>query len=351
MIYNHKYLDAEAGPRALQRKVMFNVRYYFCRRGSENIHDMTKETFRLAFDKETKIAYLFKAKDEMTKNHQESDNPVITGFMPQLLNVDGTVNKLCPIRSYENYLGHLFEKCPFLWQTPNDGAFQKGNTIWYKNKRVGENTIGQFMTELCKHVPTSKKYTNHCLRVTGTTNLTRCNFTDKQIMSVTGHKSLQSLSLYQRVKNDEKMMMGMSLAYSLINPSEVQIALNDAKNFEVEQPRHEPPQENSMEIVQIDPVATGHNLAPLENAVQPYVDQQVKEDDVNFDLMEIINEVNDEELMLAATQMETEYQTHKSTSKTAVIRKQAGPPEMAASPFAHCRIGSIGTININIYKQ
>ena len=43
----------------------------------------------------------------------------------------------------------------------------------------------------------------------------------KQIMLVTGHKSIQSLCIYQRVKEDEKLMMGMSLTYSLLHSKEV----------------------------------------------------------------------------------------------------------------------------------
>ena len=170
---------------------MFGIRYYFCRCANENVYCMTKETFRLAYDTTTKIAYVLKVQDEMTKNHQESDNPIVTGFMPQMLTSNGTVHKLCPVRSYENYLAHLCEQCPYLWQTPNDSAYKRGLNVWFKNKRIGENTLGAFMTELSKDIKgLSKKYTNHCLRVTGTTNLTRCNFTDKQIMSVTGHKSV-----------------------------------------------------------------------------------------------------------------------------------------------------------------
>ena len=345
-------MDPDAGPRALQRKVQFDIRYYFCRRGSENIYSMTKETFRLAYDSTTKIAYVLKAKDEMTKNHQESDNPVVTGFMPQILNADGTVNRLCPVRSYENYLGHLNEKCNSLWQTPNDAAFQKGFQVWYKNKRIGEHTLGSFMTELSKHITLQKKYTNHCLRVTGTTNLTRCNFTSKQIMSVTGHKSLQSLSMYQRVKADEKMMMGMSLAYSLFNPVEVQKALADAPNFEIEEPRSAPPAlavncENETHALH----PTGTNLLPLESALQPYnTNQNAPDDEYNFDLLDIINDVNDDQLMIAATQMEQDYDKKVTSSTTAVIKKNQ-TSDNHPSPFANCKIGSIGTININIYKN
>ena len=39
-------------------------------------------------------------------------------------------------------------------------------------------------------------------------------------MAVSGHQSLQSLALYTRVRDDEKLMMGMKLAYSLLKPEE-----------------------------------------------------------------------------------------------------------------------------------
>ena len=125
-------MDPDMGPKQLQNKVQFDIRYYFCWRGSENIYEMTKDTSQLAYDRETKIAYVFKCRDEMTQNHQETNNPIVTGFMPQILNPDGMVNRLCPVHSYENYLNHLNKKNKFLWQTPNQAAFDKGQHIWYK---------------------------------------------------------------------------------------------------------------------------------------------------------------------------------------------------------------------------
>ena len=61
---------------------------------------------------------------------------------------------------------------------------------WYVKKQVGHNTHEKFMEKLCEKAELSKHYTNHCIRVTGVTNLTRGNFTAKQVMSVSGHKSL-----------------------------------------------------------------------------------------------------------------------------------------------------------------
>ena len=39
-------------------------------------------------------------------------------------------------------------------------------------------------------------------------------------MAVSGHKSLQSLALYTRVRDDEKMMMDLKLAFSLLKPEQ-----------------------------------------------------------------------------------------------------------------------------------
>lgn len=41
-------------------------------------------------------------------------------------------------------------------------------------------------------------------------------FGPSQVMAVTGHKSVQSLSVYQRVSDDEKMMMGDSLTRNIL---------------------------------------------------------------------------------------------------------------------------------------
>ena len=72
---------------------------------------------------------------------KKPDNPIVTGYMPQILNPDGSVNKLCPVCSFENYIGHLNEKCVFLWQMPNPKAYEKRNPVWYKNKGNWEKYI------------------------------------------------------------------------------------------------------------------------------------------------------------------------------------------------------------------
>ena len=61
----------------------------------------------------------------------------------------------------------------------------------------------------------SRLYTNHSIRVTGATILNQCKFSASQIMSVTGHKSVSSLAIYQRVSDQEKLDMGQALSNAM----------------------------------------------------------------------------------------------------------------------------------------
>ena len=58
-------------PALLQEKVQFDIRYYFCRRGAENMHKMTKESFEVMQNAEGE-RYVSQAKDELNKNHKEN---------------------------------------------------------------------------------------------------------------------------------------------------------------------------------------------------------------------------------------------------------------------------------------
>ena len=189
-------IDPDLGPRELQCKVMFDIRYYLCRHGGENIQDMITATFELKLDRDSGISYVKKVIDEMTKNHHETDRELVTGFMPQLRNVDGTIAKMCPVRSFENYIEVLDKKVNFLWQKPKQKIPKQGSP-WYIPQKVGHNTHEKFMSKLAKDAKLSQHYTNHCIRVSGVTNLSRANFSAKQVMAVSGHKSLESLAIYQ----------------------------------------------------------------------------------------------------------------------------------------------------------
>ena len=59
-------------PRILQKNVIFNIIYFLCRRGQENLYEMTKDWFQIDIDDQGR-EYLHQIKDELDKNHREND--------------------------------------------------------------------------------------------------------------------------------------------------------------------------------------------------------------------------------------------------------------------------------------
>lgn len=183
------------------------------------MHGMTKNTFKVFTDDKTGRKYVKKVVDELTKNHK-IDKESSSGIMPE---VPGSI--FCPVLSYEMYISKLHPECDKLWQRPLE-SFVDSDSVWFYNARVGEKKLSTFLSRISKAAGLSKIYTNHSIRATGASILSKSMFGPSQVMVVTGHTSVQSLSVYQRVSDDEKMMMGDSLTRNIL-PSMPALALPD----------------------------------------------------------------------------------------------------------------------------
>ena len=71
-IYFQHEKDEAPNPRKLQQCVMFYVIYFFCRRGQENLHDMTTTTYGIKTDEKGR-KYVYQLTDEIDKNHTADD--------------------------------------------------------------------------------------------------------------------------------------------------------------------------------------------------------------------------------------------------------------------------------------
>ena len=212
-IYNSEIMQPDHSPEFLQNKVQFDIRFYFFRRGGENIPQMTKSTFAIGTDSNTGRKYVHKKLDELNKNNRAGNKETSSGVMPEKPG-----DPMCPVLSFKLYMGKLSDDCDRLWQRPKTSSLIS-DTTWYTAVPVGEKKLSGFMTRIVKSLNLPVKYTNHSIRATGATLLSRANFNNAQIMSVTGHKSVSSLAVYQRVGSDEKMDMGDALARSLSTKS------------------------------------------------------------------------------------------------------------------------------------
>ena len=59
-------------PRRLQQNMVFYIIYFFCRRGRENLYEMTKDTFSLVTQPDGS-QYVTQITDEIDKNHTYQD--------------------------------------------------------------------------------------------------------------------------------------------------------------------------------------------------------------------------------------------------------------------------------------
>lgn len=57
----------------LQQKVFVDLMLYFGRRGRENIHELKIDDFAVTSDGDGRL-YIYKVRDEVTKNHQDDPN-------------------------------------------------------------------------------------------------------------------------------------------------------------------------------------------------------------------------------------------------------------------------------------
>lgn len=70
-------------PQGLLNKGQFDIRMFFCRRGIENMHYMTKYMFRVETDEDTARKVVKKVVDDLTKNHR-LDKETFFGIMPEI---------------------------------------------------------------------------------------------------------------------------------------------------------------------------------------------------------------------------------------------------------------------------
>ena len=181
-------------------------------------------------------------------------------------------------------------------------------------------------------------------------------------------------------------MMGMSLTYCLLHPSEVVgikeliqqeqeklKALSSSKPASITSaPIQAVPIQNAVAPINQqrsststppvpisipEPHALDPNvpqLLPFDDALVPYNEQQEKENPMEtdddpvyqFDLMSTLSEFeapNDEELVFAVIQVEN------STNKTIIMKKSPKLPP--PTTFTNCTSGNIETLNIHIQKH
>ena len=225
------------------------------------MHKMTKDTFKLEFDGKSETWYVVKNLDELMKNHKDIDQKV-SGFMPEYKD-----DPLCPVCTYRMYLEHLHPDNNYLWQLALENINANTPDRWYGRQHLGKNTLGHFMMDVSKKCQLSKIYTNRSVQVTVATVLKRMHFSSAEIMSVTGHKSVQILTRYQRTEKKQKLSMGNVMHQSLTRQEDQIIVPNNKNALNYQQ---------NLPQLQYPNLAIGHDASHTEQAVILYTPKVVE---------------------------------------------------------------------------
>ena len=119
-------------PVGLQNKVWFDIMFYVCRRGRENLREITRETIVVSTDSLGQ-KFIFQKLDEADKNHTHSAVPDDTVGEARICEIPGS--SMYPVLSFENYISKLSPEQEGLWQRPVN-SFTDQDEHWYVNAPV-----------------------------------------------------------------------------------------------------------------------------------------------------------------------------------------------------------------------
>ena len=125
---------------------------------------------------------------ESSKNHKtDSENLKKSGVITFFTDENG----FNPGKFLQLYLETTNAKCDRLFQRPQREAkwfniHDFAIDVFFENKPMGKNMIGEMLKKLCDAAGTSEKFTNHCVRATGITNLVDLGYQDRAITNLSG---------------------------------------------------------------------------------------------------------------------------------------------------------------------
>ena len=143
--------------------------------------------------------YVAMAYSEGDKTHRGVDSRE----KPKAPRMYSTGDDSCPVAAFEKYLSILNPEKNALFQKPLL-KYHKDGAIWYSKIPVGVNHLYEFMPRLSAEAGLSKRYTNHCIRAMVVSTLFNAGVNSVGIMSVSGHKSAESLFPYLKPSDSQR---------------------------------------------------------------------------------------------------------------------------------------------------
>ena len=131
--------------------------------------------------------------EEATKNHPGGENSKPSSKREtRLYSTEADDDAFASLKLF---VAKLNPSCTAFFQYPKPSV-AKEDTVWYENRPLGVNKLGDMMKTISVGAELSQIYTNHSVRASAITLLSDVNIPDRYIMFISGHSSEQSLTHY-----------------------------------------------------------------------------------------------------------------------------------------------------------
>ena len=130
---------------------------------------------------------------QATKNHPGGENSKSSAESGTRLFSTGEDDDA--FASLNFFVSKLNPSCSAFFQHPKQSVNPE-DAVWYENRPLGVNKLGEMMKTISVGAKLSQIYTNHSVRASAIALLSDANVPDRHIMFVSGHSSEQSIAHY-----------------------------------------------------------------------------------------------------------------------------------------------------------
>ena len=159
------------------------------------------------------------AHDEASKNHQGglSDNTVSFEKLGRMYQTEHPNDGYNALRLY---LEKLNPECSAFFQYPKRSWKRPQEGVWFENRCLGVNKLGDMMKILSKAANLSKIYTNHSVRATAITLWSDAGLSNRHIMSLSGHRNENSLRSYNTRPSSQQLQLCSNVLSTALNSAD-----------------------------------------------------------------------------------------------------------------------------------
>ena len=211
LLYDKELLGTST-PEALLNTIWFNNTIHFGLRGCKEHRNMCWGDVQLR--QTTNGEEFLEYSERQTKTRTGENSRDVRQIQPKMFSVPGSEKD--PVAAYQLYAKKRRTEmndsdAPF-YLAINNCTKQESSKPWFKKSAVGQNKLNSLMRKMAEKAGLGPNVTNHSGRKTMIQALTNNDIPATDIIQLSGHKNLQSVTNYSVVPEKQQVKMSHTLS-------------------------------------------------------------------------------------------------------------------------------------------